>query len=67
MPEHRTSPEYEIEWSVCRECRNIQQCAVIRGWKVCRSCIEKIDMEFCSKRAQKLDEEFRARTAQGKE
>lgn len=48
---HRESPEYALQHSVCRECKVIQPCAVIRGWTVCRNCLEQIDHAFCSARA----------------
>jgi len=48
---HKDSPVHELIWHTCRECRIIQNCVVVRGWYVCRICLEKIDEEFCRRRA----------------
>lgn len=43
--------EFRIHHHVCRECRKIKQVADIRGWSVCLECIESIDRQFTSERA----------------
>lgn len=54
---HKDSPKHELVWHVCRECHHIQHCVVLRGWNVCRTCIERIDKDFCSKRCDELFKE----------
>lgn len=57
--ENRDSPPYELKWQVCRECRRIQSCVVLRGWYVCRKCLEEQDREFCERRALEMEEKWR--------
>ena len=57
---HRESPAFELKWDVCRECRHIQQVTVIRGWHVCRGCLEQMDQLFTSIRATAQEEGFRS-------
>lgn len=49
---HRESPAFETKHDVCRECRHIQPCVVMRGWCVCYGCLSQIDRLFCEWRAQ---------------
>lgn len=55
---HKDSPKIETTWDVCRECHHIQNCVILRGWKVCHLCLEEIDREYCEKRAAALHLKF---------
>ncbi len=53
---------FTIKWHVCRECRGIGQVTDMRGWWVCRTCLETIDREWTANRARLAIEKINGAT-----